>query len=78
MRHSKHSQHGHHSSHHADHSGKKPLLWGLHKDWRAWLVVGLMLAAISIYVLTLDESVQPEVSVTNPAPAAPASPNPQR
>ncbi len=31
---------------------------GLHKDWRTWVVIGLMLAAIGIYVLTLDDSVQ--------------------
>ncbi|MGC8660045.1 MAG: hypothetical protein ACP5U1_13330 [Desulfomonilaceae bacterium] len=31
----------------------------LHKDWRVWLVVGLMLAAIIIYVVTLDDSVIP-------------------
>jgi hypothetical protein len=35
-------------------------LWrGLHKDWRTWAVVGLMLAAIGTYVLTLDDAVQP-------------------
>jgi hypothetical protein len=28
----------------------------LHKDWRAWLALILMLAAIVIYVLTLDDS----------------------
>jgi hypothetical protein len=31
----------------------------LHKDWRTWLVIVLMLAAIGIYVLTLDDSIQP-------------------
>ncbi len=35
-------------------SGRK-----LHKDWRAWLVVGFMLAAILMYVLSLDDSVIP-------------------
>jgi hypothetical protein len=28
----------------------------LHKDWRPWLAVILMLAAIIIYVLSLDDS----------------------
>jgi Mg2+/citrate symporter len=28
----------------------------LHKDWRVWLAVILMLAAIIIYVLSLDDS----------------------
>lgn len=31
----------------------------LHKDWRTWLVIVVMLAAIGIYVLTLDDSIQP-------------------
>ena len=62
----KHSKHAHHS----DHSEKKPLLWGLHKDWRAWLALGLMLAAMGIYVLTLDDAVQPGSTANNTAPAA--------
>ena len=33
----------------------------MHKDWRVWLVVGLMLTAMFIYVLTLDESVLPAI-----------------
>ncbi len=28
----------------------------LHKDWRVWMAVILMLAAMIIYVLTLDDS----------------------
>jgi hypothetical protein len=31
----------------------------LHRDWRAWLAVILMLAAIAMYVLTLDDSIIP-------------------
>ena len=30
-----------------------------HKDWRTWTVVGLMLAAMAVYVLSVDESVGP-------------------
>jgi ABC-type nickel/cobalt efflux system permease component RcnA len=33
----------------------------LHKDWRVWLVVGIMLAAMIMYVLTLDESIVPSI-----------------
>jgi hypothetical protein len=33
----------------------------LHKDWRAWLIVGLMLIAMITYVLTLDESILPAI-----------------
>ncbi len=32
-----------------------------HKDWRVWLVVGIMLAAMIMYVLTLDDSVVPSI-----------------
>lgn len=69
MTHSKHSHHKHHAE-------KKPPRKGLHKDWRGWLALVLMLAAIGIYVLTLDDSVQPEISVTNATlpPAATAGP----
>jgi hypothetical protein len=31
----------------------------LHRDWRAWLAFFLMLAAVVIYVLTLDDSIIP-------------------
>jgi len=35
----------------------------LHKDWRTWTVLIVMLTAISLYVLTLDDSIEP-VEVT--------------
>jgi nicotinamide riboside transporter PnuC len=31
----------------------------LHKDWRLWLIIGIMLTAMFTYVLTLDDSVVP-------------------
>ena len=31
----------------------------LHKDWRVWMALLLMLAAIITYVLTLDDSIIP-------------------
>jgi hypothetical protein len=48
----------------------------LHKDWRAWLVIGIMLLAIGTYILTLDESVQPGGASRsgNPTGTAPTSP----
>jgi hypothetical protein len=33
----------------------------LHKDWRVWLAVGIMLLAIITYVLTLDDSIVPSI-----------------
>lgn len=40
------------TQHHHLHSGRRCL----HKDWRVWAGLVLMLAAIAIYVLTLDDS----------------------
>ena len=46
----------------------------LHKDWRTWVAVGLMLAAIAIYVLTLDDSVVPVVQTGNQGQTATTTP----
>lgn len=43
----------------------------LHKDWRAWVVVLLMLAGIAVYVLSGDESIQPAGGDEQGMPAAP-------
>ena len=32
-----------------------------HKDWRVWLAVVIMLVAIIVYVLTLDDSIMPVI-----------------
>ena len=55
-----HGHHGHAHSHDQGHShGTPPSKSGLHKDWRLWVVVGLMLLGMVIYILTLDESLRP-------------------
>jgi 4-amino-4-deoxy-L-arabinose transferase-like glycosyltransferase len=43
----------------------------LHRDWRIWLGVVLMLAAMAIYLLTMDEAIVPG----NPAAAHPPATN---
>lgn len=55
-----------HSSGKTKHAHPTELWRGLHKDWRTWAVIGLMLAAIGTYVFTLDEAIQPG----GPAPNA--------
>jgi hypothetical protein len=50
------AHHSNHPHHHQHEGGKKT---GLHKDWRAWLVVLLMLAGMFMYVASLDESEGP-------------------
>jgi hypothetical protein len=49
----------HHNRGPHDHHGRPPARKGIHKDWRAWVVVGLMLLAMLIYILTLDEVRRP-------------------
>ena len=57
--------HDHHDHHHGNHSKK-----GLHKDWRAWLVVLLMLGAMAIYIFSDDEAIQPGGKLNERVPAA--------
>ena len=71
MTHDQHEHHGHRHGHHGhgqvEHHNRKSR--GLHKDWRAWLVVGLMLAAMVAYVFSMDESLQPGAGPGEPMPA---------
>lgn len=65
--------HSHHHIHkHREEKGEtnKFLRTGLHKDWRTWVALGLMMAAISIYVLTLDDSIKPGLAPQKEVPAA--------
>jgi hypothetical protein len=56
--------HGHHHAKpHASGSG-------LHKNWVTWVVIGLMLAGMAVYVLTDDESLVPGEA---PQPGMPAA-----
>ena len=49
-----------HKHSHNRHEARGPSgIWKPHKDWRAWVAVLLMLAAIAAYVLSLDDSVLP-------------------
>jgi hypothetical protein len=53
----KHSEHHRHTRAPEDESGTKKF----HKDWRVRLAVVVMLAAVIIYVLTLDDSIVPAI-----------------
>jgi hypothetical protein len=58
-----------HNQIHGHHQG--PSRRKLHRDWRLWLVVGLMLAAMLIYVLSDNERFSPggRGKASPPAPA---------
>ena len=61
--HSSSSEHKHHQDHH-----RGPLWKRLHRDWRAWVVVLLMLAAMAVYVLSDNESLRPGRGTQQPKP----------
>lgn len=42
----------------------------LHRDWRIWLAVILMLAAMAAYLLTMDEQIVPGAPPGGNPPAA--------
>jgi hypothetical protein len=63
-----HSSLNERQKHHEHHAG--PLRKRLHRDWRTWVVVLLMLAAMAAYVLSDNESLQPGGGTQQPMPAA--------
>ena len=74
-----HHDHEHHEQKHHGQHGGHPMhkRKSLHKDWRAWLVVILMLTAMAGYVLTMDESIRPgDAKPGETMPAAPGPPAP--
>jgi hypothetical protein len=68
MSHGKQS-HGH--PHHDHQEPKGPWWKQVHRDWRFWTALILMIAAMVTYVLTLDESMRPGGGVQQQTPAAP-------
>ena len=52
------ASHSHNDSKHHHEKGESSV-WKPHKDWRVWVALLLMLAAIFTYVLTLDDSIIP-------------------
>jgi hypothetical protein len=57
----------HERGHHQAPSRRK-----LHRDWRLWLVVGLMLAAMLVYVLSDNERLRPGRGTGKVSPPVPA------
>jgi hypothetical protein len=44
------------TQHHHRHTDSEKPRKKIHKDWRMWVALALMLAAITVYVLSLDDS----------------------
>ncbi|QDU74561.1 hypothetical protein Pan97_15700 [Bremerella volcania] len=60
------SNHKHDHAHHERNKKHQKAARGLHKDWRTWTVVLLMLLGMAVYLLTMDESLGP---ATGPEPS---------
>ena len=61
----KHDHHANGSKH--EHKSNKR---GVHKDWRTWTAVTLMIVAMAAYVLSFDESLQPGGEIAQSMPVA--------
>lgn len=66
---SKHDHAKHPPAQHAHDHGDEPAKGGWYKDWRMWTVVALMLVAMAVYILSLDNEIAPG-EPGQPAPAA--------
>jgi hypothetical protein len=67
-----HEAHTHgHPHHEHSHEPKGPWWKQVHRDWRFWTALVLMVAAMAAYVMTVDESLRPGGGVKQQAPAAP-------
>jgi len=65
---SKSNERGRHQRGSHKHPGKSPKR-GIHRDWRLWAVVVLMLAAMGAYVATMDEAILPGGQIEAEVPA---------
>jgi hypothetical protein len=59
-----HHDQRHKDAQHDHHAPKK----GIHRDWRFWAVV-LMIAAMVIYVVTMNEAIEPGGQIQQEVPA---------
>ncbi|HET6326933.1 MAG TPA: hypothetical protein VFG04_19800 [Planctomycetaceae bacterium] len=66
-----HDHPGHHAGHHTDHQHENKPGKQYHKDWRVWVALVVILAAMATYVITNGEVIRP-VSVP-PSEVAPVN-----
>jgi len=62
------SHHGHEPDNNPTHRSQRPYWKRAHADWRLWVAVILMLAAMLYYVMSLDLSRRPGLRPQQPQP----------
>jgi hypothetical protein len=73
MNQERHDRPGHHQGHHHEHQHETRPGRQLHKDWRVWVALIVILAALATYVLTNGEVLRPAPPPQEAAPATPAA-----
>jgi hypothetical protein len=69
------TRHPEHIPHDSSKSGETRPYWKrAHHDWRFWIAMVLMAAAISTYVLTQDLRIRPQNARVMPGPNVPSIP----
>jgi hypothetical protein len=53
-----HRQHGEHDRN-MDHQGRRPYWTRAHRDWKFWIALSLMLAAMAVYVMSDNLAFRP-------------------
>jgi len=66
-----HDKHPHGHPHHDHQEPKGPWWKHIHRDWRFWTGLIMMILALVAYVLSVDESLRPGGGVKAPVSAAP-------
>ena len=64
-----HRHHGEHD-HNSDHQGQPPYWKRAHRDWKFWVALSLMLAAMVIYVMSDDLAFRPHRQAQQPLSGA--------
>lgn len=62
--------HDHQQNDHHHHGNQVPRKRPIHHDWRFWVAIVLTLAAMGVYVATMDDAILPGGKVGQEVPTA--------
>ena len=64
-----HRHHGEHD-HNSDYQAQRPYWRRAHHDWKFWIALSLMLAAMVVYVMSDDLAIRPHRHIPQPLSGA--------